>query len=88
MPNDKRKGPPLKKYNHINRFIWIFLLALLIYYFFTYDRKPATVELPYSTFKSQVQTGNIDEITMKNSKISGTFVDRYFRVDNDGDTLS
>ncbi len=88
MPNDKRQAPPLKKYNHINRFIWIFLLALLIYYLFTYDRKPVTVELPYSTFKSQVQTGNIDEITMKNSKIFGTFVDRYFRVDDDGDTLS
>jgi cell division protease FtsH len=76
--NDLKK-PPLQKsplrQNPFNwrTILWIGLLWLFIFYFFGRFGNVGTMEMSYTDFKKSVEAGNITEITVKGSEITGTF---------------
>jgi cell division protease FtsH len=54
--------------------IWILLLWVLIFYFFTPYSKPAdSLGLTYSDFRDYVNQGKVTEATIKGDRIKGTF---------------
>ncbi len=88
MPNQRSEKFPQNNFSKINRFIWIFLIALLIVYLFNYKSEPKAIKIPYSQFKSQLRNGNIEQITLKNKKLTGEFKQRYIEKTEKGDTSS
>lgn len=59
----------------IPSFWWLILIGLMIWNAITYLKgAPAQVEIPYSTFISQLQTGNISAVTIAGNEITGNFV--------------
>lgn len=78
MQSPKQKQPdgqPQKPKSPINWFWWIVLIGLMSWNIITYFKAaPAQVEIPYSTFIDQVQTGNISSVTITGNVITGNFV--------------
>jgi hypothetical protein len=65
-------GQPQKPRSPINWFWWIVLISLMLWNVITYFKAaPAQVEIPYSTFIDQVQTGNISSVTITGNVITG-----------------
>jgi cell division protease FtsH len=59
----------------ISPFWWIVLVGLMIWNIVTYLKSaPAQVEIPYSTFIDQVQSGNISMVTITGNEITGNLI--------------
>jgi cell division protease FtsH len=76
---DDLKKPPLRK-NPLGprpfnwkTLLWIGALWFLIFYFFGQFGSASTMEMSYTNFKKSVEAGNITEITVKGSEITGAF---------------
>jgi cell division protease FtsH len=52
--------------------VWLIVLALVIP-----ARSPNGVDLSYSEFKQQVRAGNVTEVTVRGSVVTGTFKEAY-----------
>jgi cell division protease FtsH len=57
--------------------IWIAVFAVLSYFLIQSFTSRPRVSIPYSTFKTQIQDGNITELTIKGQKITGKFEEKY-----------
>lgn len=71
--NNQDQQPQLPQMR-ISPFWWIVLIVLLIWNFISFMGTARTeVEIPYSTFIQQVQSGNITDVMIKGDEISGAF---------------
>ena len=77
----KKKQPPVQQ-NRWGFLIWFVLIWILLYQYGGFFGKKDSVSIPYSSFKTQVEKGNVKEITLKGDKISGKF-DKAIRVPPD-----
>lgn len=68
--------------------IWIAVFAVLGYFLLQSFTSQPQVSIPYSTFKKEVQGGNITELTIKGQKISGKFKEKYQPADQKEDSPS
>jgi cell division protease FtsH len=73
------KKPPLQK-NPLGprpfnwkTLLWIGVLWFVMFYFFGQFGRVSTMGMSYTDFKKSVDAGNITEITVKGSEITGTF---------------
>ena len=57
--------------------IWFFLLWIFLSYLFSIFQDLKRIPLPYSTFRQQVQEGNVREVTITGPQIKGTFSKPY-----------
>jgi cell division protease FtsH len=73
---DNNEQPPQK--TGLSWTWWIILAALILWnvYMFLPKSQPE-VNLPYSTFLNQVKAGNVSEVHISGSDITGTFVQPY-----------
>ncbi|MFO7866749.1 MAG: ATP-dependent zinc metalloprotease FtsH [Candidatus Aminicenantes bacterium] len=69
--------PPFKSSLGLGILIWIVILTALGYFFFHAFRTAPRINIPYSTFKHQVQEGNVSEINIKGQEITGEFKEDY-----------
>jgi cell division protease FtsH len=76
QPGPQKPGPPdLKQVLRTNGLWWAILLGLLIWNMLTFwpARRPE-VEIPYTTFLSQVKTDNVASVHITGDAITGVFV--------------
>jgi len=57
--------------------IWIAVFVALAYFFYQSVGSNPRIKIPYSTFKQQVQEGNVSELKIKGQKITGKFQKSY-----------
>lgn len=70
-------------------FIWLFLFWLVFMYFFRSFNQPKRVDIPYSQFRKQIESDNIQEIVVKGKDIKGTFRNQFLIPENsDQDTIA
>ena len=68
-PQQPNQSPPKLR---ISLFWWILLAGLLLWNVVTYlRREPARVGIPYSTFISQLQAGNVTSVKIQGNQITG-----------------
>src|SRR5206468_7706184 len=76
-PDPDESGPRRLWNIFMRRWLWLLLGLLLINWLVTPFLLPAqgpkAISIPYSTFKDQVQSGNVSEITSQSDQILGTF---------------
>jgi cell division protease FtsH len=74
--------PPQKQQpRNVRPFQWIWLLFMLFLLLMLFRTgEPSAVSLPYTGFVKQVQQGNVKEITVKETEITGTFNSAYHVV--------
>ena len=61
-----------------NVFLWLFLIVIVVLVFNIFQQAPTTTtDVPFSTFMSEGQAGNISMIEMKGQKVSGSFVSPF-----------
>ena len=56
------------------RYLWVFLAVFLIAQFYGYVARPKVLDLAYSDFKSRVEAGKVESVTVDGNQISGTLV--------------
>ncbi|MGW8320280.1 MAG: ATP-dependent zinc metalloprotease FtsH [Thermodesulfobacteriota bacterium] len=75
-PRDAKRN--LKRPGLSGGFIWILLLLMLVYSLHSqFAGKDRPVAVSYSTFKQELEEGNISEVTFEGAQISGKFVKPY-----------
>lgn len=76
-PN-KQSNQPAQPNFRKNMIIWlIILLVMMLFYVPTFLYSPKAIEISYSEFKHQVETGNVSEVSIKGEEIRGTFENEY-----------
>ncbi|OJX44004.1 MAG: cell division protein FtsH [Chloroflexi bacterium 44-23] len=67
--------PPLMPNPRISSYWWLILLALLIWNVITFLKgAPSQVEIPYTSFLTQIQSENISSVTISGDVITGEFI--------------
>jgi cell division protease FtsH len=71
-PNGKKSGPHQRPSTAL---LWLILLALLAWNLVTFfPRGRPEVSVPYTTLLAQVRAGNVKEVQIRGSEITGSFV--------------
>src|SRR5919199_6840819 len=87
-PNQDESGPRRAWNIFMRRWLWLLLGLLLVNYLVTPyllpEQGPQAISIPYSTFKEQVQAGNVTEITNRGEVIQGTFKQEFTYQPPDG----
>ena len=61
-----------------NVFLWLFLIVIVVLVFNIFQQPPkTTTDIPFSTFMSEGQAGNISSLEMTGREVKGTFVSPY-----------
>jgi cell division protease FtsH len=71
-PNDATRGSPSVR----PKPWWLIFPALLLVNYLlvrVFFPEPSSVTIPYTVFKTQVQTGNVQDVTSVGDSIQGTF---------------
>jgi len=92
---DKRKQP-FKDSNFSSNggglsIFWIFILIVAAYYLFSYSSElfmQDTAQIEYTTFRSQVKQGNVEEVLVRGDRISGTLKQQITKRTAQNDTTS
>lgn len=71
-PEPNQGGPPRWLPNI--RILLFLLAALMLWNLFTFRPAAPSLELPYSTFVGEVDSGNVSEVTIVGQQVRGTFV--------------
>ncbi len=71
----QNKPSPTPQKPKIQWFWWLIAIGLLIWNVFAFlpKSKPTSVTIPYSTFLSQIKSGNVVSVEISGSEISGQF---------------
>ena len=78
QPPEENQGGPRRFWNLMaRRWFWLLAGLLLVNYlatmFLPQETAPSRITIPYTTFKEQVQAGNISEITIRGDVVQGVF---------------
>src|SRR5947209_8464097 len=68
---------PQQPISPLRRWInWLLLVALIAWNIFLFlpAGQPPTATVPYSTFVSEVQAGNVQQVSIQGAQINGTFI--------------
>ncbi|MHB9029241.1 MAG: ATP-dependent zinc metalloprotease FtsH [Candidatus Latescibacterota bacterium] len=68
--------------------MWFMLLWIVFSYFSRMNSAGADTTIPYSVFRNQVHSGNVNSVTIKGNDISGVFAQPYHPTEADGDTTT
>ena len=69
--------PQGQSFNRFSWLGWVILTAIIvagIYFFSSYPRGETPLNVPYSTFLTQVRSGQVASVTIKEQQLSGSFV--------------
>ena len=74
-PSGGSNGKVPQSWMKYRRYIWIALILLLLNRFLaaSFIPQPSRVRVSYTTFREQIDKGNVSEIVSKNNSIQGTF---------------
>jgi len=72
------------KSRKIGLLFWLILMIAVVGFFYTSSGRKKRVEIPYSSFKRQVDKGNVESINFKSGRIKGEFKKQY-TAKTDGD---
>lgn len=91
QPSRSPKKSQRPDYNRQQYFFWILLAVLLLFWVFTSQQGGflgGSPSINYSTFKQQLNDGNIERVEIKGNKITGTFQQETILQATREDTLS
>jgi len=77
IKNLKNPRNPFKSKLSWGLIIWIAVFVALAYFFYQNFPSNPRIKIPYSTFKQQVQGGNVSQLKIKGQKITGKFQNSY-----------
>ena len=77
MPDDKNNGqlkPPTPRFANLmlHQLIWIFIILMMIYTYFDLSKAVPQV-LAYSQFKTELNRGNVERLSVKGEVLNGVF---------------
>ena len=69
--NEQQSGP---SFGGGRTLLYVLAAIALFTFFFPFSDEPGT-QVPYSTFKQQLSSGNVQEVTLQGNEVRGTFVE-------------